>query len=395
MNKILVINAGSSSLKFELSNFEDESTLIVGQFDGIGITGRKCLRKVKINGEKLKDEFDISEHDLAVSNLLDFLKEKQIINDFSEINFVVHRIVHGAEKYNKTTELTSEVLEDLKNYNFLAPLHNPVNLKCVEILKSHLPESTRHFGVFDTAFHSTIPKENYLYALPIELYEKFKIRSYGFHGSSHKFVSKKASEILEKDYNSINIITCHLGNGQSICAVKNGQSFDTSMGFTPLDGLPMGTRAGSFDPEIILFLLENGYTKEDIKKLINKQSGLLGISKQSSDHRHIEENAIKGCKDCTLANNILVNRITKIIGAYISEMQGANVIVFTGGVGEHSPFLRKLVLDHFSFLGLKIDENKNDSNELIISSEDSSIKVLVIPTNEELQMIRDVKELLN
>ncbi|MDD3178359.1 MAG: acetate kinase [Candidatus ainarchaeum sp.] len=395
MSNILVINAGSSSLKFELADFENEKTLIVGQFDGIGVSGRTCLRKIKFNDKKLKDEFDILEHDLAVSNLLDFLIENNIITSFFEINYVVHRIVHGAEKYNKTTELTSEVLEDLKKYNFLAPLHNPVNLKCVEILKGHLPESTKHFGVFDTAFHSTIPLENYLYALPIELYEKFKIRSYGFHGSSHKFVSRKACEILEKDYDSINIITCHLGNGQSICAIKNGKSFDTSMGFTPLDGLPMGTRSGSFDPEIILFLLENGYSKEDIKKLINKQSGLLGISKQSSDHRYIEENAIKGCKDCTLANDILVNRIIKIIGAYISEMKGINVIVFTGGVGEHSPFLRKLVLDHFSFLGLKLDESKNNSNELIISSEDSLIKVLVIPTNEELQMIRDVKELLN
>jgi acetate kinase len=306
---------------------------------------------------------------------------------------VGHRVVHGAEEYSKTTEITDSMLRHLKAISFLAPLHNPVNIEYIEILKEKLKDA-KQFAVFDTAFHQTIPPEIYLYGLPKDLYEKYKIRKYGFHGISHKYVSKKTSDLLNKDYDSLKIINCHLGNGQSICAILNGKSFDTSMGFTPLDGLPMGTRSGSFDPEIILFLLENGYSKEQIKTLINKESGLFGISQISADHYKIETLSIEGNISAKLANDILVKRIVSLIGSYIAEMNGVDVIVFTGGIGEKSAYLRKLVLDHFKFLELSCDDELNSAHETIISKLNSKITVMVIPTNEELQIAKEVYDLI-
>jgi len=388
---ILVINAGSSSLKFQYINPDNGEVLIKGLYDGLNRTdGKSCLRVLTI-GSKSTQETEIKTHRQAIEDMLSVLIERKIIENLFDIRFIGHRVVHGAEEYSKTTEITEAMLLHLKKISFLAPLHNPVNIECIEILKEKLPKA-RQFAVFDTAFHQTIPEKIYLYGLPKELYDKFKIRKYGFHGISHKYVSKKATEMLGKDYNNLKIITCHLGNGQSICAINEGKSFDTSMGFTPVDGLPMGTRSGSFDPEIILFLLENGYSKEQIKKMINKESGLFGISQISSDHRQIEDLSIAGDKNAKLANDILTTRIVSIVGSYIAEMNGIDVIVFTGGIGEKSAYLRELVLDSFSYLGLKIDKEANKKHDTIISTKDSKVIAMVVPTNEELEIAIETKE---
>ncbi|HOZ35963.1 MAG TPA: acetate kinase [archaeon] len=388
---ILVINAGSSSLKFQYINPDNGEVLIKGLYDGLNRTdGKSCLRVLTI-GSKSTQETEIKTHRQAIEDMLSVLIERKIIENLFDIRFIGHRVVHGAEEYSKTTEITEAMLLHLKKISFLAPLHNPVNIECIEILKEKLPKA-RQFAVFDTAFHQTIPEKIYLYGLPKELYDKFKIRKYGFHGISHKYVSKKATEMLGKDYNNLKIITCHLGNGQSICAINKGKSFDTSMGFTPVDGLPMGTRSGSFDPEIILFLLENGYSKEQIKKMINKESGLFGISQISSDHRQIEDLSIAGDKNAKLANDILTTRIVSIVGSYIAEMNGIDVIVFTGGIGEKSAYLRELVLDSFSYLGLKIDKEANKKHDTIISTKDSKVIAMVVPTNEELEIAIETKE---
>ena len=390
---ILVINAGSSSLKFQYINPDSGEVLIKGLYDGLNRTDEKsCLRVLTI-GSKTTQETEIKTHRQAIEDMLSVLIEKKIVEDISNVRFLGHRVVHGAEEYSKTTEITDQMLLHLKKISFLAPLHNPVNIECIEILKEKLPEA-RQFAVFDTAFHQTIPEKIYLYGLPKELYDKFKIRKYGFHGISHKFVSKSAAQILKQPYEDLKIITCHLGNGQSICAINKGKSFDTSMGFTPVDGLPMGTRSGSFDPEIILFLLENGYSKEQIKKMINKESGLFGISQISSDHRQIEDLSIAGDKKAILANDILTTRIVSIIGSYIAEMNGVDVIVFTGGIGEKSAYLRELVLEHFSYLGLKLDKAANKSHSSIISTNDSKVIAMVVPTNEELEIAIETKEKL-
>lgn len=390
---ILVINAGSSSLKFQYINPDSGEVLIKGLYDGLNRTdGKSCLRVLTI-GSKTTQETEIKTHRQAIEDMLSVLMEKKIVEDISNVRFLGHRVVHGAEEYSKTTEITDQMLLHLKKISFLAPLHNPVNIECIEILKEKLPDA-RQFAVFDTAFHQTIPEKIYLYGLPKELYDKFKIRKYGFHGISHKFVSKSAAQILKQPYEDLKIITCHLGNGQSICAINKGKSFDTSMGFTPVDGLPMGTRSGSFDPEIILFLLENGYSKEQIKKMINKESGLFGISQISSDHRQIEDLSIAGDKKAILANDILTTRIVSIIGSYIAEMNGVDVIVFTGGIGEKSAYLRELVLEHFSYLGLKLDKVANKSHSSIISTNDSKVIAMVVPTNEELEIAIETKEKL-
>jgi len=390
---ILVINAGSSSLKFQYIDPDSGEVLIKGLYDGLNRTdGKSCLRVLTL-GLKTTQETEIKTHRQAIEDMLSVLIEKKIVEDISDVRFLGHRVVHGAEEYSKTTEITDQMLLHLKKISFLAPLHNPVNIECIEILKEKLP-GARQFAVFDTAFHQTIPEKIYLYGLPKELYDKFKIRKYGFHGISHKFVSKSAAEILEQPYEDLKIITCHLGNGQSICAINKGKSFDTSMGFTPVDGLPMGTRSGSFDPEIILFLLENGYSKEQIKKMINKESGLFGISQISGDHRQIEDLSIAGDKKAMLANDILTTRIVSIIGSYIAEMNGVDAIVFTGGIGEKSAYLRELVLEHFSYLGLKLDKDANKSHSNIISTQDSKVIAMVVPTNEELEIAIETKEKL-
>ncbi len=389
--KLLIVNAGSSSLKFQLFQAETEHVLMKGLYDGIGGVGGDagCVRKITVDGRAFKETCAIADHENAIEDMLSMLAKHGVIQTKNEIDAVGHRIVHGGERYKQTTRITSDTIDDLKRFAFLAPLHNPINISCVEILTGRLPSATQ-FAIFDTAFHQTMPESVYLYALPMDLYKKHGIRKYGFHGTSHRYVSAMAARILNRDIHDMKIVTCHLGNGQSICAVKNGASFDTSMGFTPLEGLPMGTRSGSFDPEIIMFLLGKGYTPESIQHIINKESGLLGVSGISSDHRAIEEMAAKGNPDARRANDLLVNRITCAIGASAAEMGGIDAIVFTGGIGEHSSMLRKQVLSHFSFLGLELDEASNDAHTTIITAASSRITAMVIPTNEELQMVREV-----
>lgn len=390
---ILVINAGSSSLKFQYINPRTNELLIKGLYDGLNRTDNKSSLKVITTGTKITQETEIKTHRQALEDMLCVLIESKIVENITDIKHIGHRVVHGGEEFFKTTEIDSSVILHLKKISFLAPLHNPVNIECIEILKEKLPEA-RMFAIFDTAFHQTLLEKIYLYGLPKELYKKYKIRKYGFHGISHKYVSEKAASLLNKDSKDLKIITCHLGNGQSICAVLNGKSYDTSMGFTPVDGLPMGTRSGSFDPEIVLFLLEQGYSKEEIKKIINKESGLFGISNISSDHRQIEELSIKGDSKARLANDILTTRIISIIGSYISEMNGVDLIVFTGGIGEKSAYLRELVLANFSYLGVELDREKNNKHENIITKKESKVISMVVPTNEELEIALEVEKSL-
>ncbi len=388
--KILTINAGSSSLKFQVIDSETEKVLIKGHYDEIGRpTGIRTIT----TREKQIEKLVFKNHEKTISDVLELLISKKIVNDLSEINTVAHRIVHGGEKYQDTLELTEKNIKELNKLSFLAPLHNPINIKCIKILKKMIPK-IKHFGVFDTAFHSTLSKEVFLYGLPIELYEKFKIRKYGFHGTSHKYVSSETARLMKKPIEKLKIITCHLGNGQSICAVKNGISIDTSMGFTPLEGLPMGTRSGSFDPEIVLFLLKKGYSKKNIKSMINKKSGLLGVSKISSDMREIYAKYLKKDKSAELTINLLANRILKIIGSYVAEMNGVDAIVFTAGLGESAFYIREKVLEKLEYLDLKLDIKKNRNNETLITTNESKVKAFVIPTNEELQMMRDVLDVV-
>lgn len=385
--KILVINAGSSSLKFQLFEGDSEDVILRGHYDGIGSVYRgSCLRK--INGEK--ESCSIGSLEQAVFDMLRLLEERRAINGLADIRAVGHRVVHGGENYSSVTEISTTVIDALKGISHLAPLHNPASVSCIEVLVKTLPRA-RQFAVFDTAFHQTMPEECFLYGLPMEMYRKHGIRKYGFHGTSHKYLSHQAAKILGRPIETTRIITCHLGNGQSICAVKHGKSLDTSMGFTPLEGLPMGTRSGSFDPEIVLFLLGRGYTKERISEIINKESGLLGISGLSSDHRVVEERAMRGDPDAWRANNLLMKRIVSVIGSYMAEMRGVDAVVFSGGIGEHSSLLRKEVLSHFEYLGLRVDEQANESHRTIISEKSSSVAVLVVPANEELQICREVR----
>lgn len=392
MKYILVINAGSSSLKVQLFDYDSEICIINAGYEGLN-SKEQTTRKVVFDNNKDKVNRNFNTHELAVNDFLDYVSENKIINSLDEIKYVGHRVVHGGEKYNKTIEISKEVLSDLEKISFLAPLHNPINIQCVKIMLEKLPKA-KEFAVFDTAFHSTMPQEIYLYGLPKEYYDKYKIRKYGFHGISHKYVANRCAEILNKNLEDLKIITCHLGNGQSVTAVNNGKSYDTSMGFTPLEGLVMGTRAGSFDPEIILFLLDQGLSRDEIKNTLNKKSGLLGLSNLSHDHRIIESSSKEGNADAILASNMMVNRIVKTIGSYVAEMRGVDAIVFTGGIGENSPYLRKLVLEHFRYMDLTLDDDSNEANNTVLTSDTSKIIALVIPTNEELQIVKEIKEII-
>jgi acetate kinase len=394
--KILVVNAGSSSLKFQLFRCAGNEPVARGHYDGIGRSGTEagCIRKLTVNSMERKQSCSIGDHGGAIRDMLDALQETGIVRDRSEIVAAGHRVVHGGERYSATTRIDRNDISALKELSHLAPLHNPINIACVEVLLDELPEA-RQYAVFDTAFHQTMPREVFLYGLPLDLYEKFGIRKYGFHGTSHRYVAGRAAELLGRDTSDLNLITCHLGNGQSICAVRHGKSFNTSMGFTPLEGLPMGTRSGSFDPEIVLFLLDHGFSSGDIKDIINKRSGLMGLSGLSSDHRIIEEKAAAGDERAALADRLIIHRITGLIGSYAAEMGGVDAIVFTGGIGEHSSRLRRSVLSNFRFMGLEIDEGLNDRHEPVITTPGSAVAVLVIPTDEELQIALEVRRAMS
>ena len=394
--KVLVINCGSSSLKYQLFDMDNEEVMVKGLVERIGIEGSKLIQEK--GDDKYIIEENMKDHTEAVSHVFDALvdKENGVISDLNEIDAVGHRVVHGGEKITKSALIDKEVREAIVEYQKFAPLHNPANLMGLEACEKLLP-NVKNVAVFDTAFHQTMPEESYIYALPYEYYEKYKIRRFGFHGTSHKYITNKAAEMLEKDVNEVNLITCHLGNGSSICAVENGKSIDTSMGFTPLEGLAMGTRCGDLDPAILPFIMDKeNLSTEEINTLINKKSGVLGISGVSSDFRDIEEARDQGNKRAKLALDIFEKRVRGYIGSYMTELDHVDAIVFTAGVGENSVEMRESIVAGLKSLGIKLDPERNNvrGEDRLISSDDSSIKVFVIPTNEELMIARDTKELV-
>ncbi len=389
--KILSVNAGSSSLKFQMYEMPEEKVLISGVFERIGI--ENSFYTIKLNGEKIKKEVVLNNHTDAVKILTNELLENNIVSDLSEIKAIGHRMVHGGEKYASSVLLTEDVITAVEELSDLAPLHNPANLVGVRAFKEVIPSAVA-VGVFDTAFHQTMEEENFLYPVPYEWYKEYGVRKYGFHGTSHKYVSEKMASILGKE--ETKIITCHIGNGGSLAAVKNGKCIDTSMGFTPNAGIIMGSRSGDIDASLIPFVMKKtGMNISEIDNALNKKSGLLGISGVSSDSRDIEDGIKSGNDRCKLAQEMYVNKIVKYIAEYYVELGGADAIVFTAGVGENSITTRKQIIDKLACLGIKLDEQRNNvrSEVALISTDDSSVKVYVIPTDEEVMIARDTYKL--
>ena len=395
--KILVLNCGSSSLKYQLFNMDDEKVLAQGIAERIGLNDSILTHKTR-NGDKHKINLNFKNHKEALNKILELLTSKEygVLKSLSEIEAVGHRVVHGGEKYSKAVLVNEDVKKSIKELFSLAPLHNPANLIGIEVCEE-LMKNVPMVALFDTAFHQSMNSEEFLYAIPYELYKENGIRKYGFHGSSHKYVSEKAAELAKKDIKNLKIISCHLGNGASLCAIKNGKSFDTTMGFSPLDGLVMGTRCGSIDPSIPLYLIKNNkLSVEEVDNILNKKSGVLGISSVSSDFRDIEDEAKKGNKKASLALDIFHYRIKKQIGAYIAALNGVDIIIFTAGVGENGPETRESILKDMDFFGIILDKEKNKVRGKIqeISAKNSKVKVFVIPTNEELVIARETKKIL-
>lgn len=396
--KILVLNCGSSSIKYALYNMDDKSVMTSGGAERVGLDG--AFVKVKLpNGEKKQIMHDIPEHTEGVKFIFSLLTDPEIgvIKDLKEIDAVGHRMVHGGEKFNKSVLLTDEVLKAFEACIDLAPLHNPANLKGVKAVSELMP-GLPQVGVFDTAFHQTMPAHSYLYAIPYELYEKYGVRRYGFHGTSHRYVSQRVCEFLGVDYNTKRIITCHIGNGGSVAAVENGKCVDTSMGLTPLEGLMMGTRSGDIDGGAITFLEKKlGLDADGMSNLLNKKSGVLGITGISSDMREIDTAVEQGNERAKLALDMYNYRIKKYVGAYAAAMGGCDIIVFTAGVGENQSEMREAVCENMEYMGVKIDKEKNKGIrgvEAVISAPDSKVTVCVIPTDEELMIATDTMNLL-
>lgn len=395
MAKIMSINAGSSSLKFQLLDMPEEKVITKGVVERIGLDDG--IFSMSINGEKVKVVQDIPTHDVAVKLLLDKLIEHKAVSDFNEIKGVAHRVVHGGEKFVDSVVIDDEVIGHIESVSDLAPLHNPVNIVGIKAFKAILPDALA-VAVFDTAFHQTMKPEAFIYPTPYEWYEKYGVRRYGFHGTSHKYVVERTAELIGMPKESLNMITAHIGNGVSLCAVEKGKSVDTTMGMTPLAGIAMGTRSGDIDPAIIEFISEKEErsVKGVISKL-NKESGLLGISGVSSDGRDIRQGIKDGNERCLLAHRVQAKRITYFIAAYFTYLGGADAIVFTAGVGENDALMRKSVCDGLKALGVEIDYAVNEAThgEAEISTDKSKIKVMVVPTNEELMMAKDTYRLLN
>jgi acetate kinase len=395
--KVLVVNCGSSSLKGQLINMQNEEVIAKGIIEEIG--GKAKYSYEKIGSDKIKKELTCANHEEALKLFLNDILSKEIgvIKSVDEIDAIGHRVVHGGEKFKSAVLIDDMVIEAIKEVSDLAPLHNPANLIGINACKKELPNKPM-VGVFDTAFHQTMPKEAFLYPIPYEYYEKYHIRKYGFHGPSHKYVSNRAAEILNKDIKQLNIITCHLGNGSSLCAVKKGESVNTSMGFTPLAGTMMGTRSGDIDPSIVSYLMKKeNLSVEQVENILNKKSGLLGISGVSSDCRDVENAAWKeGNVRAQLALDKFSYSVKEYLGRFAAIMDGLDVIVFTGGLGEKSPETREYVCKNMIHFGIEIDLEKNKvrAKEAIISTESSRVKVLVVPTNEELMIARETKEIV-
>ncbi len=397
--KILVLNSGSSSIKFQFIDTTDQKALAKGLAERIGIKGSR-IKYQRPQQPEVHFEGDILDHQMAIEYILGILKSDKygVVKNLNEISAVGHRVVHGGEKFKQSALITDEVIKEIEETSDLAPLHNPANLKGIYAIKALLPEVPQ-VAVFDTAFHQTMPEYAYMYALPYSLYELYKIRRYGFHGTSHRYVSMKAAEFLGVDYENQKIITCHLGNGASVAAIKNGKSVDTSMGLTPVEGLIMGTRTGDLDVGAFIHILEKEKISPQIGRvLINKHSGVLGISGISSDMREVEEAAGKGNKRAQLALDMYAYRVKKYIGAYTAAMNGLDILVFTGGIGENSDVMRKMICSELDYLGINIDDSKNNGlrgKAQIISTDGSRVKVVVMPTNEELMIAMDTEAIVN
>lgn len=394
--KVLVINCGSSSLKYQLIDSQTEKAIAVGLCERIGIDGR--LVHTKAGSEKLTFEKPLPDHEAAVQAVLAALTDAGhgVIGSLSEIGAVGHRVVHGGERFTSSVVIDDEVIAAIRGCNDLAPLHNPANLIGIDACRKLMP-GVPMVAVFDTAFHQTMPKKAYTYALPYEYYDKYKLRRYGFHGTSHSYVSKRAAEIAGLDYENSKIIVCHLGNGASVSAVLNGKSVDTSMGLTPLEGLVMGTRSGDIDPAIIEFIAKKeGKSLEEIMNLLNKSSGVYGLSGVSSDFRDLEAAAGQGNERAQDATEVFVYRTAKYVGAYTAAMNGVDAVVFTAGLGENDKKIRARICSYLGYLGVEIDAGRNDVRgvEAVISSDASKVKVLAVPTNEELAIARDTVALV-
>lgn len=396
--KVLVLNCGSSSLKYQLIDMSNEEVLCIGLVERIGIEG-SILKQEKDGVEgKLVVEQPMKNHQDAIKLVLEGVVDPKFggVKDISEVEAVGHRVVHGGEKFASSVKINDEVMKALEECVELAPLHNPANIMGIEACEAILP-GVPMVGVFDTAFHQTMPKKSYLYGLPHELYTKYGVRRYGFHGTSHKYVSQRAAEMLGKNVEDLKIITCHLGNGASVAAVDGGKCVDTSMGFTPLEGLIMGTRCGDIDAAILPFLMEKeGLDAKGLSDLMNKQSGVYGMTGISSDFRDIEGAAAKGDEKAQVALDAYVQRVQKYIGSYAAEMNGVDAVVFTAGVGENGIEIRESIASNMEFLGMNLDKeaNKVRGKETVISTADSKVKILLVPTNEELMIARDTVALV-
>ncbi len=394
---ILVLNCGSSSLKYQLINSETEAVLAKGLCERIGIDGR--LKHEPTGKDKFESTDALPNHTVAVQAVIDALLDADhgVIKLASEIGAVGHRVVHGGEYFAESVVITEEVKKAIQDCCDLAPLHNPANLIGIEACEKLMP-GVPQVAVFDTAFHQTMPERAYLYAIPYKYYDQYKIRKYGFHGTSHKYVSGVAAEMMGMPIDELKIITCHLGNGGSVCAVRKGISIDTSMGFTPLDGIAMGTRSGSVDPAAVLYLMKKeGLTVDQMDHVLNKESGVLGISGVSSDFRDLENAESEGNERASAALDTFAYRVAKTVGEYVATMKGVDAIVFTAGLGENSASMRQVICDYLRYLGIELDSYKNSlrGKAVEITTKQSRVQVFVIPTNEELVIARDTKELVD
>lgn len=389
----MAINAGSSSLKFQLLEMPSEEVVTKGLVERIGLND--AVFTIEVNGEKKKETTEIEDHAKAVKILLDKLTTYGVIQSLDEIEGIGHRVVHGGEKFNDSVLISEEVIQGIEDVSELAPLHNPANLVGIRAFKEILP-NVPSVAVFDTAFHQTMPEESYLYSLPYEYYEKYGIRKYGFHGTSHKYVSERASEMLGRPLENLRLISCHLGNGASIAAIDGGKSIDTSMGFTPLAGVTMGTRSGNIDPALIPYIMEKAdLSAEEVMNVLNKKSGMLALSGFSSDLRDIEIQSEEGNERAQLALEVFTSRIHKYIGSYAARMHGLDAVIFTAGIGENSDLIRSQVLKGLEFMGIYWDPtlNKIRGKEAFLNYPHSPVKVMVIPTNEEVMIARDTMRL--
>lgn len=397
--KILVINAGSSSLKYQLFDMDGEKVLAKGLCERIGIDGH-LKHSPLVDGKKVFDEdINLPTHAEAIATVIEKLTSSEygVVASMSEINAVGHRVVHGGEFFSSSVLITDEVLKAINDCTPLAPLHNPANITGITACAKVMGDKVPQVAVFDTAYHQTMPGKAFTYAIPKEYYEKDKIRRYGFHGTSHRYVAARAADILGKPASELKVISCHMGNGSSICAIENGKSVDTSMGFTPLVGLPMGTRCGDLDSGIIQYLMNKyGISIDEMMNILNKKSGVLGVSGISSDFRDLDNAAAEGNKDAQLALDLFHYDVAKVVGSYVAAMNGVDAIVFTAGIGENSKATRAAICEYFTYLGCNVNPEANSKRgeEIVISTADSKVKLMVIPTNEELVIARDTEELV-